>query len=423
MSVIRAVLLGYGTVGRGVHDTIQSHQERLVELLGKRVEVVAVLVQNQQKHKFANNILLTTSYDEILSLENIDVIFEAIIGVEPAYTYLVKALEKGWNVITANKEMFAKKGKKLKELACQFETNIAFEATVAGGIPIIRSLKQLLQVNHIHKIEGILNGTSNFILTYMREQGADFTESLKLAQKKGYAEADPTNDVEGWDAFYKIMILSDLVFGEQPDWNTVERAGISDISIQTICILKDLNLKVKHVASIRRTINGIKGEVRPVLVSVEHPLYAVEGVNNAITITSDVVGGITLQGPGAGSLPTASAMIEDLIHVNNESHSRKVVERGYLIEDDKKNDTWLLVETSSEKEVLLQKVQELKNFSLDIHWTKAGYEDGKHLFVFIVSGKEGNLKQLIKGRNKYEYYKIIGKFKRSNLESRTINVG
>ncbi|CAM3854502.1 hypothetical protein GCM10009865_53300 [Aeromicrobium ponti] len=316
MSAISVGLLGFGTVGKGVYETINKHQGRLQAILGKQVKVSAILVKNVDKHDLPDkDVLLTDDFQKIIELPKLDVVIDAIVGKEPGYTYLRQAVTRGCHVITANKEMFAHHGSELKTLAKEHNVSLGFEATVGGGIPIIQTLKQLLNANKIERIEGILNGTSNFILTSMREEKLSFETALKIAQEKGYAEADPENDIEGYDAFYKAVVLSELVFGKTPEWEKSTRKGITDISIEQINIASSLGLRFKHVASLEKEKNEVRCTVKPVLVGESHPLYRVEGVQNAVSIDADIVGNISLQGPGAGMFPTASAIVEDLIHL------------------------------------------------------------------------------------------------------------
>lgn len=318
-------ILGFGTVGEGVYRTIHSHAEELETVLGKKVEVAAILIQNKEKERnIAENVLITSDFDEILKLPKLDVVVEAIVGKKPAFPFLKKAIEKSCHIVTANKEMFAYHGKELQKLAEEKNVSVGFEATVAGGIPIIQTIRQLLKINRVQKVEGILNGTSNFILTEMREKQQSFEEALFLAKQKGFAEADPTNDVEGFDAFYKAMILSRIAFGTEPNWKDVELEGITSISSNLMeAAVKD-GLRFKHIAQINKEGSVIKAVIKPVLVDQAHPFYQVEGVQNAVNISTDIVGDITLQGPGAGMFPTSSAVIEDLVYVclNNLSKKR-----------------------------------------------------------------------------------------------------
>ncbi|MFG6119717.1 homoserine dehydrogenase [Thalassobacillus sp. B23F22_16] len=322
MQKIKAALLGYGTVGQGIQEVIHQHQERFRLLLGKEVEIVAVLVQNPVKQRnLPENILVTTDFEEIISLPDLNVVFEAIVGEEPALTYSRRSLNKGIHVITANKMMFARHAKELLETARENKVHIGFEATTAGGTPIIRTIDQLLQVNRIEKVEAILNGTSNYILTAMNDRFINFDTALKEAQEKGYAEADPTHDIDGTDAFNKLMILSQLIYGEQPNWLNVRKTGINGLTEADINHAKQENKKYKHIGVIKKEENDIIAEVSPVLLSPTHPLHHIDGVDNALAITSDIVGTITLTGPGAGKLPTASAMVEDLVQIFQTEHA------------------------------------------------------------------------------------------------------
>jgi homoserine dehydrogenase len=319
MSSINIGLLGFGTVGKGVYETIQTHQDRLQFFLGEPVKIVAVLVRNLTKHPLQDSeILLTDSFEEMMKLEELDVVIDAIVGTEPGYTYIKRAIERNCHVITANKEMFAHHGQELLSLAKNHQVSVGFEATVGGGIPVIQTLRKLLKINRITKIEGIMNGTSNFILTSMREEGLSFEETLAIAQEKGYAEADPTNDIEGFDAYFKALVLSDVAFGALPEKENIIRKGITNITQEQIQLAVALGLKFKHVVKLEKQAGRIQCEIQPILVPVSHPFYSIEGVQNAVSIHADIVGNISLVGPGAGKFPTASAVIEDLLHLYQE---------------------------------------------------------------------------------------------------------
>lgn len=316
MSIIKVAILGFGTVGEGVYRTIHSHADELKKVLGKKVEVAAIFIKNQEKQRnISEDVLITSDFEDILQLPKLDVVIEAIVGKESPFMFLKKSIERQCHIISANKEMFAHHGEELLKLAKENNVSVGFEATVAGGIPVIQTIRNLLKVNRIHQIQGILNGTSNFILTEMREKKQSFTEALLQAQMNGFAEADPANDVEGIDAFYKTMILSRVAFGKDPNWEDVERQGITSITSELIVAAKRFGLRFKHIAQISGEGIGLKAVVKPVLVSQDHPFYNVEGVQNSVHVSSDIVGGITLQGPGAGMFPTASAIIEDLVYV------------------------------------------------------------------------------------------------------------
>lgn len=322
METIKVALLGLGTVGKGVYEAvIQTHQQKLSESIGKRVEIVGILVKDKEKNRgdIPRQILVTTDINKLLALPELDVVFEAIVGIEPANTYIREFINKGCHIISANKELLAHKGNELTEYATKNNRFLAFEAAVAGGIPLLRTILQLLQVNGITKLEGILNGTSNFILTKMRNEKANFHEVLHEAQELGYAEANPANDVEGTDAFFKLMILSHLIYQTQPDWESVTKIGVKEVGVNDLIIGSELGLRLKLITTLQKNEQGkVNAEVRPTFVSNGHPLYNVEGVDNGIVLSTDLVGNLLLQGPGAGSKATASAMVEDLVYISQQ---------------------------------------------------------------------------------------------------------
>ncbi|WP_175615629.1 homoserine dehydrogenase [Piscibacillus halophilus] len=317
-SSIKVALLGFGTVGSGVYEVIESRQNQLRQLVGHPIEVVAVLVDDISKErKMGSHVFVTDDFQEILALPDLDVVVEAIVGVEPGYTYLSHAIDQGLHVVTANKELFAHKGFELQKRAKDQGVELKFEATVAGGVPIIGALTKLLQVNQVLKIEAILNGTSNYILTKMREEQISLEKALTEAQALGFAEANPTNDIEGYDALYKIMILTELLTGRKVNQNYVRCAGISTISTDDINQANLRHERIKHVGVIEISGEKVFSEVSLLTVSESHKLYSVEGVDNAVLVTGDLIGELVFQGPGAGKYPTASVMVEDLVDIYN----------------------------------------------------------------------------------------------------------
>ncbi|MDE3837872.1 homoserine dehydrogenase [Bacillus methanolicus] len=400
MSTIHIALLGYGTVGKGVYQTIKTHQNRFKAILGKEVKIEAVLVKNLEKHKLPDqDVILTNKFEDIINLPKLDVVIDAIVGKEPGFSYLSQAIKRGCHIITANKQMFAHYGRELLSLAEKHGVSVGFEATVAGGIPVIQTLRKLLSVNHIKKVDGILNGTSNFILTKMREEGLSFSDALSLAQEKGYAEADPTNDVEGFDAFYKAMILSEVIYGKQPDWETVQKQGISSITLEQIELFSKLGLRFKHVATLEKTAKGIHCSVKPVLVSSSHPLFHVEDVQNAVSIDADIVGNISLQGPGAGMFPTASAIVEDLIQLEAE-RARPEEGADHEIFTHKPLLTWVLY-------------GEVNKFEIPDSLEIIGEINSKTLLVLAKEESIENFQNQIKG---ITVYQLLGEFTFSNAE-------
>ncbi|WP_203247448.1 homoserine dehydrogenase [Sporosarcina beigongshangi] len=317
MSSIKVAILGFGTVGEGIYRILNERKEDIQQETGHTIDIVSILVRDTSKERLATpETKFTDDVQEILSNPAIDVIFEAIVGEEPAFRYLTEAIDKGIHVITANKTMFAKRGQELARHAESRDVQARYEATTAGGVPIIRTITSLLPADRVRRIRGILNGTSNFILTKMREEEVSFEVALKEAQALGYAEADPTDDIGGKDAFRKLMILSGLAFGSQPDWQDVPIVGIDEVTIEGVKDAAAGNLRYRHVADIIVDDSGmLSGSVGPVLIGADHPLYSVDGVDNAIIVDTDHLGSLTLIGPGAGMYPTGSAMVGDFLQI------------------------------------------------------------------------------------------------------------
>lgn len=317
MPTIKVAILGFGTVGEGIYRILNEKKKEIKQQTGYTIDVVSILVRDTSKERIATpGVKITDDIETVFAQPEIDVVFEAIVGKEPAFTYLSTAIDKGYDVITANKAMFATHGPALLKQADAKGVQVGLEATTAGGVPIIQTVKNLLTGDRVHRIQGILNGTSNFILTKMRQDGVPFEVALKEAQELGYAEADPTDDVSGKDAFRKLMILSNLAFGKQPDWETITIEGIDKVLAEDIAQADQKELRYRHIADISLNEQGeLSGSVGPVLVDSNHPLYGVDGVDNAIIVETEYLGALTLIGPGAGMYPTGSAMISDLLHI------------------------------------------------------------------------------------------------------------
>ncbi|NQF14054.1 MULTISPECIES: homoserine dehydrogenase [unclassified Brevibacillus] len=314
--VVRVGLLGLGTVGGGVIKTIRSQQEKLASRLGKRIEIVKALVRDSEKERavHVDPALLTTDFEDVLR-SDVDIVVEVMGGVEPTYDYVRALIEKGCHVVTANKELLAKKGTELVDLANQHQVHLAYEASVAGGIPILSVLRQFLRTNDIQGVRGILNGTTNFILTKMEAEQLSYQEVLKQAQELGYAEADPRSDVEGFDAMYKLYILAQLVYGESLPLADVVRKGIADLSAGHIRIASDLGYRIKLIAQAYQAEKGIRLSVEPTMLPLSHPLAQIHDAFNAVQLSGNIVGDLLFTGRGAGELPTASAVVEDLAYL------------------------------------------------------------------------------------------------------------
>lgn len=307
-------ILGLGTVGTGVVELIEKNNDTIAKRIGDSINIKKVLVKNLNKERPASvEGKITDKFENILEDDDISIIVEVMGGEEPALTYIREALSRGKHVVTANKEVISKYGKKLFELSAEKDVNLLFEASVGGGIPIIRPMKQCLSANEIIRIMGILNGTTNYILSQMTEKGKSFNEALKEAQSEGYAESDPTNDVKGFDAARKLAILSSIAFNTRITPEQVYTEGIDSISPADIRYAREMGQVIKLIAIGEKHNNKIGVSVTPVLLSEEHPLAGVAGTFNAIMVEGNAVGPVMFYGLGAGKMPTASAVVADIM--------------------------------------------------------------------------------------------------------------
>ena len=316
-------ILGLGTVGSGVVSILQQNAQDIQTRTQTDIIIKRVLVLDpKEPQKISGDFELTDKADDILSDPEIDIVIELIGGIEPAHTYILEALRHGKNVITANKDLLAIHGQELLQVAKEEGKDLYFEASVAGGIPIIAALRQSLAGNRISKIIGIINGTTNYILTAMADQGRDYHEVLAEAQKLGYAEADPTSDVEGIDAARKLAILSSIAFNSRVTLSDVYVEGISKITKDDLQYAAELGCTIKLLAVGKHLDEGIEIRVHPAILPKTHPLASVKGVFNAIYVVGDAVGETMFYGRGAGSLPTGSAVVADLIQVIRNIHAQ-----------------------------------------------------------------------------------------------------
>lgn len=313
---IRIGMLGFGTVGTGTYRMLVDNREAITRKIGRDIDIVKIGIRDQSKERALDQSRFTTDLFSIVSDPNIDVVVELIGGVDPAAELVEQALLNGKHVVTANKELIAKHGSRLVHLAKSKGLDLHYEAAVGGGIPLIQPLKHQLAGNDVIRMMGILNGTSNYILTKMEQEGADFGDALKEAQAAGYAEADPTNDVEGIDTSYKISILASIAFGKQVAVESVYREGITKVGITDIEYAKSWGYRIKLVGVVDAIgDDGVCVRVHPSMVPLTHPLASVNGVYNALWLNGDFVGDVMFSGRGAGSDPTGSAVIGDLIDV------------------------------------------------------------------------------------------------------------
>ncbi len=311
--MVNVGIFGYGTVGSGVVEVIATNQESINKKAGTEVNIKYVLdLKDFPGDPIQEKIVHDVNV--ILDDPEINVVVEVMGGVEPAYTYVKKALLSGKSVVTSNKALVAKHGAELLEIARDNRLNFLFEASVGGGIPIIRPMNQSLTADEIKEISGILNGTTNYILTKMDKEGLAFDDVLKDAQEKGYAERNPEADIEGYDACRKIAILSSLAFGFQVDFEDIHTEGITGITDMDFKYAEKLGRSIKLLGMSKKTDkNDIYAIVAPFMIGPEHALYPVNGVINGIHLVGNMVGDITFIGAGAGKLPTASAVVTDII--------------------------------------------------------------------------------------------------------------
>ena len=310
--MVNIAVLGYGTVGSGVVEVIQTNQEIVNKRAGQEVNIKYVLDLREFEGDPIQKILVH-DYDTILNDEDVKVVVEVMGGVEPAHTFVKQALENGKSVCTSNKEMVAKYGAELIQIAKENNVNFLYEASVGGGIPIIRPLTSSLTCDDITEVSGILNGTTNYILTKMRDEGAAFADVLREAQEKGYAERNPEADIEGYDACRKIAILTSLVCGQQVDYEDVHTEGITKITEKDFLYAKALKGSIKLLGTYQRKDGKAYVMVAPMIVSEKHPLYHVDGVFNAIFVHGNMLDDAMFYGRGAGKLPTASAVVSDVV--------------------------------------------------------------------------------------------------------------
>ncbi len=335
MKKVKIALLGLGNVGRGVWNILQMNGEEIMKRSGCQVEVAKILVRDPSKARAVKvpEELITTNFDEILNDDSIKIIVEVMGGIEPAKEFILKSLNKKKHIVTANKMLLATYGDELFKKADEEEVMLNYEASVAGGIPIIQAINESLTANKIEKLYGIINGTTNFILSKMELEGSDFDDVLKEAQEKGYAEADPTSDIEGFDAQYKLAILSSLAFGTKVKIDDVYREGITKITSKDIRYAKDFGLVIKLLAIAKEIDGKLQLRVHPTMIPETHPLANVHDSFNAVFIKGNAVDDLMFYGRGAGDLPTGSAVVADIVSIlrsDVDTENRLSVEKNNL---------------------------------------------------------------------------------------------
>jgi homoserine dehydrogenase len=336
MKKVKIALLGLGTVGKGIFNILKTNNEEITKRAGYDIEIAKILVRDKNKNRDidVDENIITTNFEEVLYDESIDIIVEVIGGLQPAYEYVISALKNKKHVVTANKLLIASKGDELISIANEEGVSLYYEASVAGGIPIIHSIKESLTANKIEEIIGIMNGTTNYILSKMTEEGLSYETALKEAQAKGYAEADPTSDVGGYDALYKLRILTSLAFGCSVDIDKIYREGIESIKPIDIDYAKEFGFTIKLLSMVKEKSGALEMRVHPTMIPSTHPLANVNDSFNAIFVKGNAVGELMYYGRGAGELPTGSAVVGDIISILRNGLNNSIIAKK---EDDCSN--------------------------------------------------------------------------------------
>ena len=325
MKQVKVALLGLGVVGSGTYRILQNKKEYIASNDKVEIEVVKVLEKNQDRLKELKipKSMVAKTIDEIVEDKEIQIVAEFFGGIEPAKTFLIKCLKSGKSIVTANKEMLAKSWPELENAAREGNAGIYFEASCVGGVPVIRALTESMQGNNIISLKGIVNGTTNYILSRMIKEKVDYATCLKDAQKLGYAETNPSADVDGFDAMYKNSILSSLAYKKRVPIDMIYREGISNISLEDMEAGTDMGYTLKLLA-ISKCIDGkIEARVHPAFIPSEHPLAQVQGSFNALFMHGDNVDDVMLYGRGAGSFPTGSAIVSDIVYAASVTEHRR----------------------------------------------------------------------------------------------------
>lgn len=376
MKPVKVGLLGFGTVGTGVVRIVEGHQEDLQRQTGAPIEVAKILVKNLDKARsiHVDNEKLTTDARSIIEDPEIDVVVEVMGGIEPTKTYIMDALKNGKHIVTANKDLMALHGADILALAQEKGCDVFYEASVAGGIPIIRTLVEGFASERITKIMGIVNGTTNYILTKMSKEGASYDDVLKEAQALGYAESDPTSDVEGLDAARKMTILSTLGFSVNVALEDVSVKGISQVTKEEIAYGRKIGYEIKLLGIAERHNEHISISVQPTMVKMSHPLASVNGVFNAVYVHGEAVGETMFYGPGAGELPTATSVVADLVAVSRNMGlgvsgrrvSVKYKEKKLKTDEQISSKHFILLDVADKAGVLAQITQVFADFEVSL---------------------------------------------------------
>lgn len=399
METLKLGILGMGTVASGLINIIEMNNTKITEILGKEFEIKKVLVKNIEKKRNINipQEVYTTDPYEVINDKDVQILVELIGGIDPAYEYIKAALNNKKHVVTANKALIATHGEELESLAQKNSVRLMYEASVAGGIPIINTMTESLIANEFDEIVGIINGTTNYILTQMTERGLEFDQAVKEAQNLGFAEADPSSDVDGDDAAFKLSILSTIAFGQRIHMSDISKEGITKISKEDINYAKELGYNIKLLATAFRSGDEIELKVHPAFIHAGHPLSTVKNEFNAVLLKGNAVGEIMLYGRGAGSLPTGSAVLGDVITIAKNIDtkvraSENIKEKKYKIVNKSSNRYYIRLEVIDKPGVLGNIANIFGNNNISLASVVQRQKNGNHTapLVFITHEVERN---------------------------------
>lgn len=413
MAQIRAGLIGFGTIGKGVYDLLKQNGGFITERTGISIKITAVCDTRPGVLDAAEDVALKTSdWQEIVNNPEIDLVIELIGGLDPAGKIILSALNNGKSVVSANKKLLAEQGSPIFEAAKESAGQLFFEAAIGGGIPCILALNTGMAANRIKNIEGILNGTTNYILTQMEEKSISFDKALKEAQQKGFAEADPTFDIEGYDAGHKISLLAMLAYGRQVDYTKVDIEGIKKISDLDIQYAKDMGYVIRLLGTAKMIDNMLDINVRPTMIPTAHPLASVRNELNAIMFDGDMTDSIMLCGKGAGALPTASAVVSDIIQAAAKNSTAKLYYADaqntvFLPREKRESRFYLRIYTKDEPGILSKIAGILGKFSISIESLiqRSSAETFVPLTFMTHTANEASLLQAVNEINKSDFVK------------------
>ncbi|MBY5035084.1 homoserine dehydrogenase [Streptococcus gallolyticus] len=395
--VVNIALLGFGTVASGIPFLLKENTEKVKQAAQDEIVISKVLIRDDaEKERLqaaGHDYNFVTNVDEILSDETVQIVVELMGRIEPAKTFITRALEAGKHVVTANKDLLAVHGSELRMIAKNNGVALYYEAAVAGGIPILRTLANSFASDKITRVLGVLNGTSNFMMTKMVDEGWTYDEALKTAQELGYAESDPTNDVEGIDAAYKAVILSQFAFGMTIDFDHVAHKGISTITPEDVAVAQELGYVIKLVGDVQETASGVSAEVSPTFLPKNHPLASVNGVMNAVFVESIGIGQSMFYGPGAGQKPTATSVMADLIRIvrrlkeDNVGKAFNEFSRPLVLADkeDVKSEYYFSIITPDENGKMLRLAEIFNSEAISFKQILQQASDGKQARLVIVT--------------------------------------